>query len=113
MVATITTSMFLRITLRCTRDPTKTMYKFLQISRVKQIIMNFLRTTIIKDYKSSVRIPEKSFSLFLSIIKKQNGDMYFYDQYQFEDPNFLDARKNSKKRGRKRKNNDTEDYPVL
>jgi hypothetical protein len=39
--------------------------------------------------------------------------MYFYDQYQFEDPNFLDARKNGKKRGRKRKNNDTGDYQVL
>jgi hypothetical protein len=32
------------------------------------------------------------------IIKNQNGEMYFYDQYQFEDPVFMDARKKGKKR---------------
>jgi hypothetical protein len=39
--------------------------------------------------------------------------MYFYDQYQFEDPVFMDARKREKKRGGKRRNKETQEYPVL
>lgn len=47
------------------------------------------------------------------IIKNQNGEMYFYDQYQFEDPVFMDARKKGKKRGKTRKNGGPEEYQVL
>jgi hypothetical protein len=47
------------------------------------------------------------------IIKNQNGEMYFYDQYQFEDPVFMDARKKGKKKGKTRKNGGPEEYQVL